>query len=41
MTVMTPKPARLRTDVPAAHAYTIPVVRELPRPITPLASGTW
>jgi hypothetical protein len=32
MTIVTINAGRRRTDVLTGHAYTIPVVRELPRP---------
>ncbi len=32
MTIFTTNPGRRRTDVLAGHVYTIPIVRELPRP---------
>jgi len=34
--------ARTRTNIVAAHAYTIPVVRELPRPdVAAVGYGLW
>jgi hypothetical protein len=42
MTILTPTATRSHTDVITGHAYTIPVVREVPRPpVQLLADSGW